>query len=222
MVTSKKGRTIRIKVYKFDQLDERAKQIAIDGMRDINVDYDWWDSVYEDFSMLCEKIGLTVDQKKTYFSSFSSQGNGAGFTADVDLLKLIAGISGETWREHAPQLDKDNNFTPNKCKVNNRVLSLIKSGVIEFSVDCEGKDRGYPHTKANISYDYTSGNCVNYKNIDKELSYLEDWVESVVGELDSLFFKLLEGQYDYLTGDEAIKETIEANEYEFLKDGTKY
>lgn len=33
---------------------------------------------------------------------------------------------------------------------------------------------------------------------------------------------MLSNQHDYLTGEEAIKETIEANEWEFLEDGEKY
>jgi hypothetical protein len=35
-------------VYKFDELTEEAKQKAIEKLRDINVDYEWWEYDYED------------------------------------------------------------------------------------------------------------------------------------------------------------------------------
>ena len=49
-------RTIRIKLYKFNELSESAKQKAIESLYDINVDYDWWESIYED----AENIGLKL------------------------------------------------------------------------------------------------------------------------------------------------------------------
>lgn len=41
-------RTLTMKVYKFSELSEEAKQNAISKHSDINVDYNWWDFVYED------------------------------------------------------------------------------------------------------------------------------------------------------------------------------
>jgi hypothetical protein len=49
-------RTIRIKLYKFNELSEIAKQKAIENLSDINVDYDWWESIYKD----AENIGLKL------------------------------------------------------------------------------------------------------------------------------------------------------------------
>lgn len=41
-------------------------------------------------------------------------------------------------------------------------------------------------------------------------------------KLCSAYLVMLREQYEYLTSDEAIKETIEANEYDFLENGTLY
>ena len=35
--------TIETKVYKFNELSDTAKENAIDRLRNINVDYDWWE-----------------------------------------------------------------------------------------------------------------------------------------------------------------------------------
>lgn len=50
-------RTIRTKVYKFNELTEQGKQLAIENLYDINVYYDWWQFIYED----AENIGLKIE-----------------------------------------------------------------------------------------------------------------------------------------------------------------
>ena len=45
-----------IKLYMFDELSDLAKGRARDWFRKGNLDYDWWDSTYED----AERIGLTI------------------------------------------------------------------------------------------------------------------------------------------------------------------
>jgi len=49
-------RVIETKVYKYEELTESAKENAIERLSDINVDYEWWDSAYED----AERIGLKL------------------------------------------------------------------------------------------------------------------------------------------------------------------
>jgi hypothetical protein len=49
-------KTIAIKIYKFSELSEEAKQKAIEKLYDINVDYNWWDSTYDD----AENVGLKI------------------------------------------------------------------------------------------------------------------------------------------------------------------
>ena len=40
-------RTIETVVYNFDELSEEAKKKAIESMADINVDYEWYEFIYE-------------------------------------------------------------------------------------------------------------------------------------------------------------------------------
>lgn len=49
-------RTIKIKAYKFNELNEDAKQKAVEKFSDINVEFDSWQSTYED----AERIGLKI------------------------------------------------------------------------------------------------------------------------------------------------------------------
>ena len=41
-------KTKTIEIYEFDELSESAQDKAIDNIRTINNDYEWWDSIYED------------------------------------------------------------------------------------------------------------------------------------------------------------------------------
>jgi len=49
-------KTIKTTVYNFNELSDDAKQKAIDTNREINVDYEWWGSTYED----AENVGLKI------------------------------------------------------------------------------------------------------------------------------------------------------------------
>jgi len=41
-------KTIEIKLYSFDELNEEAKQKVLEKYYDINVSYEWWDVIYDD------------------------------------------------------------------------------------------------------------------------------------------------------------------------------
>lgn len=48
--------TKTVKAFKYDELSEKAKDKARTALWDINVDYEWWDSVYED----AKQIGIQI------------------------------------------------------------------------------------------------------------------------------------------------------------------
>lgn len=49
-------RTIEVKIFKFNELNEEAKQNAISNLYNINIDYNWWEFIYED----AKNIGLKI------------------------------------------------------------------------------------------------------------------------------------------------------------------
>lgn len=53
---------------------------------------------------------------------------------------------------------------------------------------------------------------------DKMEDLEEEFKEAILKD----YFKMLEDEYEYLQSDEAIIDTINANEYEYYKDGTRY
>ena len=158
-------RTIRTKVYKFDELTQTAKDTVIQKLSDINVDYDWWESTYED----AKNAGLQIN-------SF-----------DIDRGSYCKG-----------EFIQDADYCAEKI-------------LQEHGNTCE-----------------TYKTAANYMEERSKLNIDEQ--EDELSDLDSEFLKsicedyriMLSNEYDYLTSEKAIIETIQANEYEFTADGRRF
>ena len=55
-----------------------------------------------------------------------------------------------------------------------------------------------------------------------EFSEFEEWITETLRDYARELYKSLEKEYNYLTSEKAIIETIEANDYEFTEDGKIY
>ncbi len=203
------ARTIRTKVFKFNELNEDAKQKAIESFSDINVDYYWHESVYDDFKELCKTLHIEVDTKKTYFNGFSHQGSGSSFTAWVDVKKCMSAIRDEKWKEYAP-LEKLSFYdvTRNMLRIADICTCNIEPSNRESSVK--------------VNFDYTKYSNYETPNVDEVLEEIETFFEDVADTLNNWLYRTLEKEYEYQTSEAAIIETIEANDYEFTADGRQF
>jgi hypothetical protein len=188
--------TREYKVYKFEELEESAQQKALEKLSDINVDYDWWDCEVDYFqSDKLKEIGF--EDAKIQFSGFCSQGDGACFDARINLEKIIKHLN-------------DKRF--------NRLLPLIKEGYVSMAIERNSFGYHYSHERTR----YVSLSCdlsEKYTRLNRLASLLLDYVEELRLDLSHEIYTSLEKDYYYLTSEEAIKETIEANEYTFLESG---
>ena len=68
----------------YDELSDEAKENARNWYRgeDNGLDYDWWDSVYEDTKEIGKLMGIDIEE--IYFSGFWSQGDGACFVGNYE------------------------------------------------------------------------------------------------------------------------------------------
>jgi len=193
-----------ITTYSFEELNDTDKLKAIDDNRDANTFYDWHDCTISDWKEQLKESGIEVSEIN--FSGFASQGDGAMFEGRIYSTDL------ENFLHNYP------------CNVDRRVIALIMSGEIDFYFSV--KHRGhYYHSycsEMDIRFNYTYNECVNYNNIDRECEKLEDHIRETYHDICNEIYKSLEREYDYLTSDEAIKETLISNNYEFYEDGTTY
>lgn len=209
-------KTIKIPVYSFNELSAKVQKKVLQDMNDINTDYQWWDFVYEDFQTLAEYFGFTVDLERSFFTLNYSQGDGSSYTAYVDPCKLIACLKGETWKKHAPK--EVLSFYPVTRNIE-RVCKLIASGKIDFSANIEPANRE-TSVRVNCEWSFTSDYAHNnLENIENACNELNELIESTAKTLNKWFHRSLRNQCDYLSSDEAIIETINANEYLFFAHG---
>lgn len=170
-------KTKTINLYFFDELSEEAKQKAVENLYDINVDYNWWDSTYDD----AEDVGLKI----TSFDTYRGNINGNITTSINDVCDKIIenhGISCETYKTA-----KD-------------YLAQYDALVEKFSdgIDIDEVEEG------------------NEYDFDAECNELEDdFLKAILED----YLVLLRQEYEYLTSEEAIIETIRTNQYTFTKDG---
>lgn len=186
-------RTEQINVFTFDELSESAKQKAIERFRDVQ--YNWWESVYE----WLKDTYPQYEDCQINFSGFSSQGDGASFTFRLDSAYF------EKWVETL------------------NIPEWKKAILVHYTPQFYGKRNSsrYSH-KYSVTIEFESEDH-NYENIDKfknemYVDFLELLRSDYYFHCDQLY-RTLENEYDYLTSDECIIESIEANGYEFLENG---
>lgn len=200
-------KTIEIKVYSFDELSEEAQQKAIESNRHFNVEYeDWYECVYDNFKEQALKEGFNVS--KIYFSGFWSQGDGAMFEYD--------GIEDSIVLDFIETL----NLSP-----------MRKQWVINnIHGSAYGKHRGrYYHNGCcshSIYWQVDNGNLhwssTFYKWLSSHADEFEWFVRNRYNDLCYSLYNDLEIEYDGLTSDEAVRESLIANEYDYTIDGTIY
>jgi len=193
-------RQITQTIYNFNELSDESKQTAISELSDINVGYDWWDYEIGYLKETLENIGF--ENPEINLSGFHCQGNSASFTANVNNEKLLNSmIYCSNYYDDAKGYHK-----------------LIKLSDL-FSIKVYRSGSHYSHENTcSITWDSSMhGNICN----DLLNSAIDD-IETLRKDLCCFIYNNLETQYEYLTSDDAIIETIIANEYEFTGDGKLY
>jgi hypothetical protein len=192
--------------YTFDELAKEVQEKTLDRYRDFNVEYvDWSEFVLDYWKEKLEKIGFA--DAKIYFSGFSSQGDGACFEARMYHAQLLNSL--------IMCYDKAIALQAEKC------LWLYENGLLLFSINRNSFASRYCHEKtAYLDIDNI------YSNKVRDSTYWNTITDDIKGTLEELrldlckqIYRDLKTEYNYQTSDVAIKETFEANEYEFTIDG---
>ena len=171
-------RTIKTKVYTFEELSEEAKEKVIENLYTINVDFDWWMFTYED----AERAGLKI-------TSFDLDRNRH---AEGDFLDTAWICADKITKEHGEN-----------CETYKTAKEFLNSWNVLVEKYSDG-------IKTDIVKEENEG------EFDREADELEnEFLNSIVED----YSMMLQKEYEYQMSDEAIIETIEANEYEFTENG---
>ena len=210
-------KTITITTYQFNELSDEAKQKAIEDNYRINLHWDWYDSVFESWKQLLTSIGFTNADIR--FSGFHSQGDGASFTSDVDIVTLVKFLLDESDNCDVQWLKID------KPSFNQHFLSWFLSSntmqnEIEFVVERKAHSPFCHYSHANTCYvECQVSNYADRESFANYLNELESDIETIRHELSLCIYQALKNEHEHRLSDEVIEESIEANEYQFDVDG---
>lgn len=172
-----KMRTVRTKVYQFSELSKEVQSKVIDKNYYINVDGEWWETVFED----AKEIGLQID-------SF-----------DIDRGSYCKG-----------------EFILSACEVAQNIFNNHGEICETYKTAKDFMREWQP-----IFNNYMDETHEDYESSDSE-DKLQELEEQFLKSLCEDYRIMLTQESEYLTSEEAIKETIEANEYEFTKEGNRF
>lgn len=174
---------------KFQELSDIQKQKVIEKNRQINVDYDWFDYQIDEFKTMLEAIGFYDAQ--VYFTGFWSQGDGACFTGN--------------YRYKKDCLDFVKNNAPEFYDYVKMLQEIQKNNF--YSINCDIKSKSnYSHSGTMY---FTKFGCRSYSES------IENEVLDIFRSMADTLYNSLEKEYNYLTSDDAIAESLTANEFEF-------
>jgi hypothetical protein len=178
-------------------------QELIEKYRQINVDHNWWEFLEEDFTARMALKGIEVQQM--YFSGFWSQGDGACFAGRLsNPLRFL--------RKHFP-------------KDYPTARLVIKHGG-DVNISCTHSGHYYHENCTSFSIGYDEPNNVMEQptefhehvvqaltdKMDKEMECFAEQAEQVFKGYMRQLYRELEQEYEHLTSDEAVVETIIAND----------
>lgn len=207
-------RTVETIIYNVEDLKkEELKELrdrVLEKHRDINVDYDgWYECIEEDFKEKLTSLGY--DDIEATWSGFWSQGDGASFTGEI-------WISEEVLKRLYPD------YNELKQSIKNMIIDNVKINIVRNSY--------YPHyVHSNTIFaeldtydlDYILEDHPRLENkVYKVLEIIEDNINKEIKQLSDDYYDDLREYYHEMTSDDQVLETLEANDYEFLEDGSMY
>ena len=191
-------RTKTIKIYKFEELSKEAKNKAIEDQmsNESYLDYEWFDYLHEGFIEELNTIG--VNCKEFYWDLYRNERFKAKDIEVTDNQKLLKSAGLTKWLII-------NELRNEKTEIYS--IGLSENGEAEVEIDFENED--------NLSDE-------EYVDREKEVEELNEKITDFMEEKFEEFLGRLQKDYDYLMSDEGIKEDLEANDYEFNEDGTRW
>lgn len=206
--------TVQRTLFKFEELDDDAKEVARAWLRDIVLSDPADD--FEDAATIGRLLGIEFDQQihrtlgggtvsspKIYYSGFSSQGDGASFDGSYRYAKNAR----KAIRKYAPQDTTLHQLADDLFDVQRKNF---------YRLEARTKHRGYYYHSGCMSVEVTAraGNDVG-------IGPAEDVITNAMRGFADWIYSQLEKEHEYRMSDDAIDDTISVNEYEFDQSGER-
>lgn len=217
------SKTIEVEIYKYGELSESAQQKArewyIEGM-----DYEWWEGAYEMAIEDGKEKGFYID--KIFFSGFSSQGDGASWTGQVDVRQWLEenckdSIGLSAWCQLVQE-----DIISKHVKVEANNAHYCHESTMNFSDvwDETGIEDTEPLVLPSIFKGMTIANLFDLIAPDPDCQYKDvDAITQAITESGKAYAKdiyhNLREEYEYLCSEEMMLDHFDCNDYHFNEDG---
>jgi len=209
---------IETTVFRLHELSDAAKDKAREWYRDGAFDYDWYNFVYEDFEHICAILGIhlktrtvglmgggTRQKHRVWFTGFYSQGDGACFEGYYSYAKGAPAAI----RSYAPADKALHRVADNLQSIQRRNFYQLRA---------ETTQRGlYYH--ANCMEVSATRDSPTWQDMTSDA---EEILTATLRDLAKWLYRQLQREYELLSSDEVIDESIEANAYTFTGDGSRF
>lgn len=208
---------IETTVYRLGELSDAARDTARAWYREGGFDYDWYDAVYEDFQRIAEILGIDLKTRAVrlmgggtrrepciWFRGFWSQGDGAWEGA-------------YSYARNAPT--KIPAYAPQDTTLHgiaDALQAVQRRNFYQLRAEASHRGHYYHEYCMAISVERDSP---TYQDMTEDA---EESVTEALRDLARWLYRQLEREYDYLSSDEAVDETIAANEYTFTETGRRF
>ena len=214
-------------VYTFAELlersDERASQRARDWLIEGVNDHDWWDNTRTTWRLALLQIGfLEIDIS---FRGFGSQGDGASFTAQVDVATLLNFLTTEIEPTEVISFDGQREdfrgwLIHEIGRVRDPDLAPLKAHAKDLLARVTRDQYGGNYVHANTcSFSVAEDGNVELSCPSELVDRFERAGEALRSKLSNAIYRDLEEDYNYQTSDEALAESAEANDWYFTAEG---
>lgn len=196
-------------IYTFDELSDAAKEKAREWYRNGQLDYDWWDSVYDDANKIASIIGIDIDRKgkntpSIYFSGFWSQGDGARFEGSYRYKK--------GWRKELAKYAQKNEHNAEIWQIAEGLQAIQTRQFYKLEATCRHRGR-YQHSGC-MSVEVEHADSM-YRDIGDAESDIRDTLRLFADWI----YDRLESEHSWLTADEQVDEALRGCGYTFNEDG---
>lgn len=209
---------IETTVYRLDELSDAAKEKARAWYREGAFDYDWYDAVYEDFQRIAKILGIRLKTRSVrlmgggsrqepciWFRGFCSQGDGACWEGFYSYRKNVPAEI----RSYAPQ---DTTLRG----IADALQAIQRRNFYQLRAEASHRGHYYHEYCMAISVERDSP---THQDMTPDA---EDIMIEALRDLARWLYRQIEREYDYLSSDEAVDETITANDYTFTETGLRF
>ena len=221
-------RTKTINIYEFKELKPEVQEKVLEQQRNLAYEDQWtYESIMEWIKEALIEKGFPIDDKNFYWSFEGYKTNTRiGLRGNFDYKQYIDWhIENLNEKDKAEWIDAKNKYscifkTIGSVSINTYNDNYIDISYEDWKLEFEEVIDEDEEFLEELEEEFT--NDISEEVFKTLFLEFKEWLEDKVLDTQKQYEKAMEEDLKYSLSDEALKENIEANEYEFLENGERY